>query len=87
MWQGAVIGAIGTSGGVILGMIIVFVMETLKWPPLNPEIYFIDHIPVIVSPVDVVLVALASMAIAFLATLYPAGQAAKLYPVDAIRHE
>lgn len=87
MWQGAIIGAIGTGGGVVLGMVVVTIMEVLKWPPLNPEIYFIDHIPVIVAPLDVVWVALASMAIALVATVYPAGQAARLYPVDAIRHE
>jgi lipoprotein-releasing system permease protein len=63
------------------------VMVVLEWPKIDPQIYFIDHVPVIVSAFEVAMVALASMVIAGVATLYPAGQAAKLYPVDAIRHE
>lgn len=85
--QGLVIGAIGTIGGLILGLVVVTIMVQLKWPRLDPEIYFIDHVPVIVSALDVLTVAVASMAIAMVATLYPAGQAAQMYPVDAIRHE
>ena len=87
VFQGMIIGAIGTLGGLILGLLVVVVMVKLQWPKLDPQIYFIDHVPVIVLPLHVFLVALASMAIATVATLYPAGQAAKLYPVDAIRHE
>lgn len=85
--QGMVIGAIGTIGGLVLGLIVVTIMVQLKWPRLDPQIYFIDHVPVIVSATDVLLVAVASMAIAMVATLYPAAQAAQMYPVDAIRHE
>ncbi|MEO7997766.1 MAG: FtsX-like permease family protein [Gemmatimonadaceae bacterium] len=87
VYQGMVIGAIGTLGGLLLGLIVVFVMVKLEWPKLDQQIYFIDHVPVIVAPLDVILVAVASMIIATVATLYPAAQAAKLYPVDAIRHE
>ena len=87
VFQGMIIGAIGTLGGLVLGLVVVFVMVKLQWPKLDPQIYFIDHVPVIVLPLHVLLVAVASMAIATVATLYPAGQAAKLYPVDAIRHE
>ena len=87
LFQGMIIGGIGTLAGLILGLIVVGVMVQLEWPKLDAQIYFIDHVPVIVLPLHVVLVALASMAIATVATLYPAGQAAKLYPVDAIRHE
>ncbi|MBC8085747.1 MAG: ABC transporter permease [Phycisphaerae bacterium] len=87
VWQGLVIGAIGTGGGLLLGLIIAFVMVQLEWPRLDQQIYFIDHVPVIVSAFEVAMVALASMVIAGVATLYPAGQAAHLYPVDAIRHE
>ena len=87
VYQGMVIGAIGTLGGLVLGLAVVTVMLKLQWPKLDAQIYFIDHVPVIVRPFSVILVALASMAIATVATLYPAAQAAKMYPVDAIRHE
>lgn len=87
VWQGLIIGAIGTTGGLILGLVVAAVMVKLEWPRLDPQIYFINHVPVIVSAFEVVMVGLASMVIAGVATLYPAGQAAHLYPVDAIRHE
>jgi lipoprotein-releasing system permease protein len=50
-------------------------------------VYFIDHLPVSTQPLDVILIVVASLAIAAVATLYPAVQAARLYPIDAIRHE
>ena len=55
--------------------------------PLSPDVYFIDHLPVATEFADVSWIVVASMAIAALATLYPARQAARLYPLEAIRHE
>ena len=55
--------------------------------PLESTVYFIDHLPVSTQPLDVTLIVVASLASAALATIYPAVQAAKLYPVEAIRHE
>jgi lipoprotein-releasing system permease protein len=62
-------------------------LERYKFIRLDPSVYFIDHLPVSTEPSDVFVTALASVAIAALATLYPALQAAKLYPLEAIRHE
>jgi len=50
-------------------------------------VYFIDHMPVTIQATDVVLTVAASLLIATLATLYPSIQAARLFPIDAIRHE
>ena len=57
------------------------------WVRINPAVYFIDHLPVHVEVSDVLVVVIASLAIAVLATVYPSRAAAALTPVDAIRHE
>lgn len=85
--QGVVVGAVGTAGGLILGLFVATLIERYRLIELDPSIYFIDHLPVYTQFSDVVLIVVASLTIAALATLYPASQAAKLYPVEAIRHE
>jgi lipoprotein-releasing system permease protein len=85
--QGVVIGVVGTGIGVALGLGIGIAVDRLRLIPLDPQIYFIDHLPVTTHVSDVALIVVASLVIAALATLYPATQAAKLYPVEAIRHE
>lgn len=85
--QGLVIGIAGTLLGVLLGLAVSILLGTYKLIRLDPSVYFIDHLPVATEPLDVALTVLASIAIAGLATLYPAQQAAKLYPIEAIRHE
>jgi lipoprotein-releasing system permease protein len=85
--QGVVIGAVGTFGGLIVGLTVAILLERYHLISLDPSIYFIDHLPVATQPFDVLLIVIASLVIAAVATLYPAGQAARLYPVDAIRHE
>ena len=85
--QGMVIGGVGTLIGVIIGVGAGLVIDKGKLIALNPEVYFIDHLPVAIQPLDVFWIVTASVAIAVLATLYPSIQAARLYPVEAIRHE
>ncbi len=85
--QGIVIGVVGTVTGLLLGLAASVALDRYKLIALDPSVYFIDHLPVDTQPPDVALIVLASLGIAALATIYPAVQAARLYPVEAIRHE
>jgi lipoprotein-releasing system permease protein len=85
--QGVVIGAVGTTLGLIVGFGGAFALERYKFIPLDPQIYFIDHLPVATQFGDVAWIVLASVLTSAVATLYPAIQASRLYPIDAIRHE
>jgi lipoprotein-releasing system permease protein len=85
--QGLVIGIVGTGAGLVIGLAASILIGERRLIALDPSVYFIDHLPVATVPLDVTLIVLASLGVAALATLYPASQAAKLYPVEAIRHE
>ena len=85
--QGMIIGAAGTLGGLVLGLVVSYVIDHYGLIKIDSSVYFIDHLPVATEWFDVVKIVVASMVITALATLYPARQAAELYPVEAIRHE
>ncbi len=85
--QGIVIGLVGTSLGTGLGLLLAFLLERYQFIRLPSDVYFIDRLPVDINPMDLAMIIAASLAISFLATLYPARRAAELTPVEAIRHE
>ena len=85
--QGILIGLTGTTLGVALGLVVGGMVNRGHWIPIDPSIYFIDHLPVHTQPFDVLLVVAASLVVATLAPLYPSLQAARLDPVTAIRYE
>jgi lipoprotein-releasing system permease protein len=85
--QGVVIGVVGAVLGTGLGLILARVVDRRQIVALDPSVYFIDHLPVHVDPADLLIILVASITVATLATLYPARQAATLNPVDAIRYE
>lgn len=85
--QGTVIGAVGTGLGTIIGLVASLIVGKGKIIPLDPSVYFIDHLPVATVPSNVIAIVAAGLGIAALATIYPARQAARMYPVEAIRHE
>jgi lipoprotein-releasing system permease protein len=75
--------ALGTLGGVLLSYLIDR-YEIIKIPP---DVYFVDHLPVQLQFTDLLTIIGGSIAVAFVATIYPSLQASRLEPVDAIRHE
>jgi lipoprotein-releasing system permease protein len=83
--QGFMIGATGTGIGLTLGLLASFALDRGRLIKLDPQIYFIDHLPVSRQPMDIAITVVASLAIAALATVYPALQASRLQPVEAMR--
>ena len=70
--QGVVIGVVGTTLGLLLGLAAALALDKYKLIPLDPAVYFIDHLPVALEPLDMAVIVLASLVIAAVATLYPA---------------
>ncbi len=85
--QGLLIGVVGTFFGLLLGFGAALALDKYQFIKLDPQVYFIDHLPVSTQPTDVIWIVVASIAIAAVATLYPSIQASRLYPIEAIRHE
>ena len=86
IFKGLVIGALGTTLGVCLGFILCKLLEKYKFIELPGDVYYISTLPVRLEILDVSMIAAAAMLICFIATLYPAHQASKLDPVEAIRY-
>lgn len=86
VYQGILIGSIGTSIGVLMGTMLCYLQLTYDLVKLPGDVYYITALPVNLRLIDVLLVATSALAICFLATLYPARQAARLNPVEAIRY-
>ena len=85
--QGAWIGVAGTMVGTACGLILAFLIGHFEIIRIPPDVYFVDHLPVSLNPFDVLGIVVASVTIAFVATIYPAWKASRLEPVDAIRHD
>ncbi len=86
MLEGVLIGAIGTGLGVAFALAVCLGLE---WSGvrLDPDVYYIDRLPINVDLQDYVLVALAALGICTIATIYPALTAARVRPVDGLRYE
>lgn len=85
--QGAIIGMVGTALGLVLGVGIALLVDKSGLIRIDPAVYFIDRLPVHIVWSDVVIITVASVAVAVLATVWPSLTAARLTPVEAIRHE
>jgi len=86
MGEGIIIGTIGTVFGVTTGLAMCVGLEWFGLR-LDPDVYYIDRLPINVSPLDFVIVAVLAITICTLATIYPAVAASSGRPVDGFRYE
>lgn len=93
--EGLVIGIIGTLLGVVSGLLIALNLEPIITLIQNvtgqnffsKDIYYLDRFPSLVVPSDVVTISVTAVLISFVATLYPAWQASRMLPAEALRYE
>ena len=85
--QGVLIGVIGTIIGLVLGYGISWAGGHYHFISLSPEVYSIDYVPFAPRVMDGVIVALVSIGISFIATIYPSWSAARILPAEALRYE
>ena len=85
--QGVLIGVIGTAIGLVLGYAISWAGGHYHFISLSPEVYSIDYVPFAPRLTDGVIVALVSVGISFVATIYPSWSAARILPAEALRYE
>jgi lipoprotein-releasing system permease protein len=87
MFQGLLVGLVGTLAGLFSGLGLCHLLAKYKFIRLPADVYYISTLPVRVEMVDVVFVTLAAVLISFVATLYPSWHASHLNPVEALRYE
>ncbi|MET0389920.1 MAG: ABC transporter permease [Polyangiales bacterium] len=84
--EGGLIGLFGAALGLFFGYMMCFAMEHFGIR-MNPNVYYIDRLPVHIDPTEFALTGIAAIAVCLLVTIYPALLASRLRPVDALRYE
>ena len=93
--QGSLLGILGTIIGVLIGLLVASnISEIVQWLEqlfntqfLKAEVHGITHIDAKIVVKDVMLIALSAISLAVIATLFPAWQASKVHPAEALRYE
>jgi lipoprotein-releasing system permease protein len=83
--KGIIVGAAGTALGLLLGALTCFALSRYQFIHIPSKIYGISTLPIDAEPVSFVVVAIASMVLCYLATIYPSGQASRETPVEVFR--
>ncbi|WP_320175068.1 lipoprotein-releasing ABC transporter permease subunit [Maridesulfovibrio sp.] len=87
MLQGTLIGLIGTTIGYLIGIPVALLLKKYQFIKLPSNVYPVDYLPIRMDWMDLTIIGVAAFLLCFLATLYPAKQAAALEPAQALRYE
>ena len=87
VFQGVLIGVVGTSIGLALGYALSYFADRYHWLTLNQEVYSLSFVPFNPRWQDAIWIAGAAILVSFIATLYPARSATRIAPVEALRYE
>ena len=87
MYQGLILGTIGTAVGSFLGVSISWFLNHYRVIKLEAEVYSIPYVPFHVRAGDVLLISATAILICYVTTIYPSRKAANLNPVETLRHE
>jgi lipoprotein-releasing system permease protein len=95
VFEGVIIGVLGTVLGVLSGLLVALNLEPIVglvqkvtgFELFSKDIYYLDHFPSLVIPSDVILISITAVLISFAATLYPSWAASRLSPAEALRYE
>jgi lipoprotein-releasing system permease protein len=87
IFQGVLIGVVGTAIGLALGYVLSWIGGHYRLVSLSPEVYSIDYVPFAARALDGVVVAAVALAVSFVATIYPSWSASRILPAEALRYE
>jgi lipoprotein-releasing system permease protein len=85
--QGLLVSVIGTFLGLVLGYALAFAGGHYHFIHLSAEVYSLDTLPFVPRLQDGIAVALVSLVLSLLATIYPSRAAASIHPAEALRYE
>lgn len=86
LYQGGIIGVVGTAFGLLLGFAGCKAIAAYRFP-LDPKVYFVSNLPANVRPTEFLITGAVAIVICLVATIFPALYAARLRPSDGLRSE
>jgi lipoprotein-releasing system permease protein len=85
--QGVLIGMVGSAIGLVVGHALCYFANVYKWVPLDETVYSMSFVPFEPRPLDAIWIAALAVLVSFVATLYPARNAARVAPAEVLRYE